>query len=351
MKKKNRWAFFLVVACVLLPMMALCSCEKTKEKFTTYSFDYFDTVTTIIGYESDKEEFDKVSGYILSELGDYHKLFTVYNRYEGMENLCTVNDIVDGAHRTVKVDERIIDMLIYARQMYEKTNGKLNVAMGSVLSIWHGYRQEGEKNPAKAELPPMDKLLAAADHTDISNMVIDTENCTVTLTDPQMTLDVGAIAKGYAVEMVARSLKEKGISGYVINVGGNVRTVGAKPDLEAWSVGIENPDEDGSDYIAYLNLTDMSLVTSGSYQRYYFVDGEKYHHIIDPETLMPAQRYTSVSIVCESSALGDALSTALFCMTLEEGKALVESLDGVEALWLTNDGNIHRSSGFSKYEN
>jgi len=341
MKKKNRWAFFLVVACVLLPMMALCSCEKTKEKFTTYSFDYFDTVTTIIGYESDKEEFDKVSGYILSELGDYHKLFTVYNRYEGMENLCTVNDIVDGAHRTVKVDERIIDMLIYARQMYEKTNGKLNVAMGSVLSIWHGYRQEGEKNPAKAELPPMDKLLAAADHTDISNMVIDTENCTVTLTDPQMTLDVGAIAKGYAVEMVAKLVEENYGGGFVLDVGGNLRCVGSKPDGSGWTAGIRNPDTTALETIVYkTEIKNAALVTSGSYERFYTVDGVRYHHIINSETLFPESYYASVSVLTSSSALSDALSPALFNMEYEELVSFVEKSGGIFGIIVTEDGEV-----------
>jgi thiamine biosynthesis lipoprotein len=196
----------------------------------------------------------------------------------------------------------------------------------------------------------MERLREAALHTDINGMVIDEEACTVTLTDPDMRLDVGAIAKGYAVEMVARSLAERGISGYVINVGGNVRTVGTKPEGEPWLVGIENPAEDAENpYLAYLNLADRSLVTSGSYQRYYVVDGERYHHIIDPDTLMPALGYLSVSIVCESSADGDALSTALFCMTPEEGLALIESLPGIDAMWVMPDGTQEYSSGFYEH--
>ena len=197
----------------------------------------------------------------------------------------------------------------------------------------------------------MEKLTEAAQYTDINKMKLDEENGTVTLEEPMMRLDVGAIAKGYAVEMAARSLEEEGITGYVINVGGNVRTIGKKADGTKWTVGIENPAEDAEDgYLAYLELAGESLVTSGSYQRYYVVDGKRYHHIIDPETLMPAEGYTSVSVVCKSSAQGDAFSTALFCMSLEEGMALVEQTPGVEAMWLTVDGTCHRSSGFSKYE-
>jgi thiamine biosynthesis lipoprotein len=175
-------------------------------------------------------------------------------------------------------------------------------------------------------------------------------NSTVTITDPEMKLDVGAIAKGYAVEMVARALEEKGISGYILNIGGNVRAVGAKADGEPWTVGLENPMEDeDKPYIAYLSLTKEALVTSGSYQRYYVVDGKRYHHIIDPETLMPSEGFTSVSVLCESSAMGDALSTALFCMSLEEGMALVESLEDVEVMWVLTDGTKQASSGFPSY--
>jgi thiamine biosynthesis lipoprotein len=151
--------------------------------------------------------------------------------------------------------------------------------------------------------------------------------------------------------MAARSLEAKGISGYVLNVGGNVRTVGGKADETPWTVGIENPAEEAENpYLAYLKLAGESLVTSGSYQRYYVVDGKRYHHIIHPDTLMPSEGYQSVSVVCNHSGLGDALSTALFCMTLEEGLSLIESIPDAEAMWTLQDGSCQKSSGFSKYE-
>ena len=348
---RKRFVSSLLLLSILLSCLILSSCGGNTQKYSEYSFDYFDTVTTITGYATDREEFDAVVTDILTELGEYHRLFTIYHRFDGMENLCTVNELVDGAHRTVTVDRRIVDMLLYAKDMYDKTNGRVNIAMGSVLSIWHDYREAGMNDPASAKLPPMDKLTAAAAHTDIRNLVIDEVACTVTLTDPAMTLDVGAIAKGYAVEMVARTLEEKGITGYVINVGGNVRTVGTKGDGTPWTVGIENPQEDATEpYFAYLHLDGQSLVTSGSYQRYYVVEGKRYHHIIDPDTLMPEDLYLSVSVACKSSADGDALSTALFCMTPEEGLALVESLPGVEAHWVLNDGTRVTSAGWHEYE-
>ena len=350
---KTKFLTVLLALLLLAPILSLGGCKQggqDPEKFSEYSFDYFDTVTTVTGYAESREAFDAVADQALALLEEYHRLFTIYHRYEDMENLCTINELVDGVHRTVKVDSRIIDMLLYAKQAYDMTDGRVNVAMGSVLAIWHEYRTLGIDEPWNAELPPMEKLQEAAQHTDISMMQIDQQACTVTLLDPQMRLDVGAIAKGYAVEMVARALEQQGIHGYVLNVGGNVRTVGAKPDGTPWTVGIENPDENAEDYLAYMQLSGQSLVTSGSYQRYFLVDGKRYHHIIDPATLMPSEYFTSVSIVCQSSADGDALSTALFCMSYEEGRALIESLDGVEAMWLTVDGEKYYSSGFSTYQ-
>lgn len=145
-------------------------------------------------------------------------------------------------------------------------------------------------------------------------------------------------------------LEEKGKIGYVVNVGGNIRATGKKASGELWKAGVENPTEDPNNpYIAYIGLEKEASVTSGSYQRYYIVDGKAYHHIIDSETLMPATGFLSVSLICKSSADGDALSTALFCMSLEDGMALVNSLEGVEALWVDEDENVYYSDHFKDY--
>ena len=351
MKRKLFLGALALASVLALTLTLFSSCTDKaagKKKFSSYSMDYFDTVTTIVGYEHSQEDFDRVSDEILRELAEYHRLYTIYHRFEGLENLCTVNELKDGAHRTVKVDRRIIDMLLYAKEMYTLTEGRVNIAMGSVLSLWHTYRTLGTDDPENAALPPMDKLQAAALHTDIDKLVIDEENETVTLTDPQMTLDVGAIAKGYAAERIARSLEESGITGYVLNVGGNICSIGTKPDGTKWTVGIENPL--GEEYLAYLALDGQCVVTSGSYQRFYYVDGRPYHHIIDPDTLMPAERgYLSVSVVCEDSGLGDALSTALFCLSKAEGLALIESIPEADAMWVDSSGAKSYSSGWAQY--
>ncbi len=350
MKKYVSVILSIIVA--VLPMMLLVSCdtEPHKTKFNSHYFDYFDTATTITGYEETQEDFDEVCKEITTLLREYHRLYTIYNRYEGLNNLVTINDIVDGKHTAVTVDKKIIDMLIFAKEMYQKTDGNVNIAMGSVLKIWHIYRNEGLDNPAKAELPPMDELKEASKHTNIDDLIIDTDKNTVFLADPLMTLDVGAIAKGFAVEEIAKHLEGKGITGYILNVGGNVRTIGMA-DKEKWKVGIENPDINNEEkpYIEYLKLSGESVVTSGSYQRFYIVNGENYHHIIDPETLMPGTKYRSVSVITNDSGLGDAMSTALFIMDYEKGKKIVESTENLEAMWVLADGTQLYSSGFESY--
>jgi len=223
--------------------------------------------------------------------------------------------------------------------------------MGSVLSLWHDARTHGEKHPESAALPDMERLKEASLHTDIEKLIVDKEKSTVTLLDDKMSLDAGAVAKGYAVEMIAQNLESDGISGYLLNVGGNVRAIGLRPDGTKWTVGIENPDSTSKDdaFLALVSAESEAIVTSGSYQRYYYVDGKAYHHIIDPKTLMPGENFRSVSVICQSSAIGDALSTALFCLDYKKGSALIESLEGVEAMWVMPNGEIEFSSGFESY--
>ncbi len=338
----------IAVLIALLLCLPAAGCKQGAQRYTEYSFDYFDTVTTVIGYAESQEEFDGVYQEIKTQLEEYHRLYNIYNRFEGLNNLCTVNEVSNGVHRPVKVDRKIIDLLLYAKEMYTLTGGKVNVAMGSVLSIWHDHRTAGISDPAKATLPAMEKLRAAAAHTDIQKVLIDEAEGTVFLSDPQMKLDVGAIAKGYAAEMVAQALEAKGITGYLLNLGGNLRAVGKRADGESWLAGIENPDTADTEnpYVATLSLNGQSLVTSGSYQRYYIVDGKRYHHIINNETLMPGEDYLSVSVLCPHSGQGDALSTALFNMTYQEGSSLVASLSGVEAMWVLPDGTRYYSAGF-----
>ena len=343
----------ILIASVMLSVVGLFSaCQKNKQKFTNYYFDYFDTSSTIIGYEETKEDFSKVCKEIEAQLKEYHQLFDIYKKYDGVNNLCVVNELENGQHKEIKVDKKIIDLLLFSKEMYNLTEGKTNIAMGSVLSLWHDSRTYGLDHPENAKLPDEKLLKEASKHIDIDDVIINEESSTVYLKDPKLTLDVGAIAKGYAVEKIAKWLENEGVSGYVLNVGGNVRAVGKQYGGTPWKTGIENPDNNNEKepYIAYLNIENEAVVTSGSYQRFYEVNGKKFHHIIDSETLYPASKFAAVSVVCKDSGKADALSTALFLMDLEDGKKLTESLKDTEAIWTLNTGEIYKSSGFKNFE-
>ena len=330
----SRLIALLLLIAVVMPIFSACKQTITPKKRTFY--DYFDTVSTVSDYSGGSDEsFSENFALVKSHLKFYHELFDIYNEYDSLTNLATVNRLAGEGE--VKVGAELIEFLEYAVMMHDLTGGNMNIAMGSVLKIWHEYREGGVAVPAESE------LRAAAEHTDIKNLVIDKEKSTVRFLDPKMSLDVGAIAKGYAVEKAAEELMAKGVSSYVLDVGGNLRVIGYKPDGSKWRTGIENPDlYSKTPYVYYLDVADTSVVTSGNYQRFYTVDGVRYHHIINKDTLMHADYFASVTVITKNSGLADALSTALFNMDYESGVALISGLDGVSCVWVTNDGEIKK---------
>ena len=311
-----------------------------QKQYTATFLSLFDTVTTIVGKADSEEAFQAEAQAVRDELQIYHQLFDIYHDYDGMNNLKTVNDQAGVA--PVKVDERIIRMLTDAKAFYEITDGRVNVAMGSVLNLWHEARSDGRDDPVNARIPGDDELKAAAEHVSIDMLVIDETASTVYLSDPEVRLDVGAIAKGWAVQQVAKSAPK----GLLISVGGNVCATGPKDDKGTpWVIGVQDPDG-GNDYLHTIYVSGGSVVTSGDYQRTYVVDGKAYHHIIDPDTLYPSDYWRAVTVVCEDSGVADALSTALFLLSQEEGQKLLD-LYGAEGLWVADDGSIHYSPGFN----
>ncbi len=330
------------LAILLLVCLVLTGCTSGKSGPTMYDATFltlFDTVTTIKGYAESQEAFTATAKAIHDELLTYHQLFDIYNDYAGVNNLKTVND--NAGKSPVVVDRAIIDLLLDCKAYYDLTGGLVNVAMGSVLVLWHEARNDGLNDMANAYLPDQDALEAAAEHTEISCLVIDEEASTVFITDPAVRLDVGAIAKGWATQRAA----ENAPKGLLISVGGNVCATGPKDESGTpWRVGVQHPDG-GDSYLHTLNITNQCVVTSGDYQRCYTVDGKIYHHIIDPATLYPSEYWRSVTIVCSDSGLADALSTALFLLPLEEGMALLEKC-GAEALWVDGAGEKYYSPGF-----
>lgn len=325
------------LCCLLL--LSGCTKEPTKKQYTATFLDVFDTVTTITGLAESEEAFQVSVDAIHEDLLRYHQLFDIYNDYEGLHNLKTINDAA--GQEVVAVDEAILDLLEDCKDYYDLTGGMVNVAMGSVLSLWHEAREKANNDPQNAALPEESALQAAAFHTDIEKIQIDRENSTVYLADSEMLLDVGAVAKGWATQRVA----ENAPTGLLLSVGGNVCATGPKDQDTPWVVGINDPD--GGEYLHTLYIESGSVVTSGDYQRYFVVDGKRYHHIIHPQTLQPGGEFRSVTVVGPDSGLADALSTALFLLPYADGKALAEKA-GAQAMWVTAEGEKLYTDGFSQ---
>ncbi len=330
---------------LLLCLLTLGGCavkQKSEQKQYTATFlEYFDTVTTVVGNAESKQDFENIVTPLRDELWHYHRLFDIYNEYSGINNLKTVND--KAAIAPVKVDSAILELLQDCKYYYNETDKVFNPAMGSVLRLWHDARNDSINDPANAYLPDFVALSEASKHMDPDNIVLDFENSTVFILDADLKIDVGAIAKGWAVEKICESAPK----GLLISVGGNVYATGGKNQGSSpWSVGIVDPNADNS-YIHSLNITSGSVVTSGSYHRAFTVDGKLYHHIIDPNTLYPSTYWVSVTIVTEDSGLADVLSTSLFLLEREDGQKLLDKF-GAVAMWVDAENNKYYSHGFKE---
>ena len=338
----------MVILAVLLILCMLITPGKDPEKKQKTFYDLFDTVGTVLDYSGDTDEkFDENYQLVYHTLRYYNDIFDIYNDRENVVGIYEINK--NAGIAPVEVPTELIDFLEFCKEVHALTGGEVNVAMGAVLSLWHECRMVAAVAPASAMLPEEESLIEAAKHCDINKLIINRADSTVYLEDKEMSLDVGAIGKGYAVEMAAKKLSEVGADGYVLDVGGNLRIIGAKPSGDGFKIGIKDPFGNAGVYVKILVLKNTSSVTSGGYERYYTVGDKKYHHIIDKDTLYPSEKFASVTVITEDSGLADVLSTALFCMSEEEGVTLVESLSGVEAVWVKNGGEVICSSGIEGF--
>lgn len=325
------------------------SAEQTKateqnnlQKFSHHGFYGFDTVTRIIGYEESEEAFNERVNWISERLLAYHDLFTSFDKVEGLLNIYEINQ--RAAKERLKTDEDIYNLLDFSLQMAEESEGSFNPCIGTVSSLWREAMEKANAHPDEAALPDATDLAEAAKHISYESLKLYPESRELSFEDALMQLDVGAIAKGYALELVEREMEKEGVSHYTISLGGNVKALGAKPSGEPWKIGIQDPF-DSAEILGALSIEHKSVVTSGVYERFFMLDGERFHHIIDPETLYPSKYYASVTIIVEDSGIADALSTALFNMDREAGESLARKY-GADVIWVTNDGEVFKSKDF-----
>lgn len=239
----------------------------------------------------------------------------------------------------VQISSETLEVIEKSIIFSEVSSGSFDVTVAPVVKCW-GITSPDQKIPLRKELEPLIKLI------DYRCIKTDKGKCKVHLEKKGQMLDLGGIAKGYAADKVIEIYRKNSISSAFVNLGGNVMVLGTKQDGSYWNVGIQNPRATLNDIIGYLSLKDKTVVTSGDYQRYFTVDGVRYHHIIDPKTGFPANSgIISATIVTDCSINADALSTAVFILGLDKGLRMLSRFENTNAVLITEDGTVYVTNG------
>ncbi|HIR75397.1 MAG TPA: FAD:protein FMN transferase [Candidatus Choladousia intestinipullorum] len=326
----------IVLLPVVLAALLATACQRTgtsdhSSGSVSRTGFFFDTVVSLTVNGTDDDS-------VLDEC------FTLMENYEAMLSRTRENSDVwkinHSSGKPVTVSDETASLLSLAMKYSELSDGAFDITIAPYVELWD-FKENPGTVPSEAD------LAEAGSHVGISSLRLDGN--TVTLDDPEAAVDLGAIAKGYIADRVKEFLTSQGVESALINLGGNVLTIGNRSSSSPWNIGIRDPLGDSDDIITSIRISGKSVVTSGTYERYFEKDGVRYHHILDPKTGLPVQNgLESVTILSNSSAEGDALSTSCFVLGLEKGMELVESLDGTEALFITDEQELCCSDGFPK---
>jgi len=316
MKKANIYVLFIII-------LLLCGCSITKKEPLSKTGFYFDTIITITLYDSKNDK-------ILNTCFDYCKEFEnlVSRTIESSE----ISMINQANGQPVEVSDTTIELLKKGIEFGELTDGAFDITIAPLSELW-----TFKNNPGN--IPSESEIIETLSHVNYKNIVI--EGNSVTLTDPKAAIDLGGIAKGYIADQLKEYLLSEGVTSAIINLGGNVLTIGEKPDGTSFNIGIQKPFDEQNATITSVQVKDSSVVTSGSYERYFVLNDTIYHHILNTETGYPCDNeLLSVTILSEESVDGDALSTSCFALGLEKGRKLIESLEDMDAIFVTDDYEI-----------
>ena len=319
----------ICAALLALGLLALAGCQKAPEpvEFTTFAMD---TVMNFTLYGEKKQAVDTVKPLLAGGVSALEKILSATEEGSDIARL--------NRRGTGGVGAETAEVLAKALELCEATGGALDITAYPAVKAW-GFTQEEHRVPSPAEL---EALAEKIDYT-----AVKLEGDAVSLPEG-VEVDLGAVAKGWAGDLLAEVVRANGISSALLDLGqSTIAAVGAKPDGSPWRIGVVDPARPGA-YFAVVELEDMAMGTSGGYQRYFEQDGEIYWHILDPETAAPARSgLASVTVASPSAFLCDGLSTALFVMGLEDGAQFWRDhpeLD-FEAVFVTEDGEIYRTAG------
>ena len=319
----------IAVLLALLLLLSLCGGCGAKQKQVSRTDYLLDTVVTLTLYGATEADLDAAFKEI-RRLGD---LLDAYSPFSDLGWLQAA-----AGQKPVTVSPETMELLVFAKEMYEQTGGYLDVTVGPLIDLWD-IRSGGH-------YPTAEGLATARDLLGMDDLVLNEADGTVYLVRPGMRVDLGALAKGYIADKVKTLLLDRGVLSGVLDLGRNILLIGEKPGKAPFSIGIQSPGTSG-ELLRVLSLRDKSLVTSGTYERYFEHDGHRYHHVLDPFTGFPADTgLAAVTILSDSSLRGDALSTACLLLGVDAGLALVDSIPQTEALFVLTDGSVITSSGF-----
>ena len=287
---------------------------------------FFDTVITISLYDK------KDSGLIDSAF----ELCKEYeNKFSRTIPTSEISKINKSKGQPVTVSDDTIFLLEKGLYYSRLSNGAYDLTIAPLSMLWDFKNNTGS-------IPSKKDILNRQKHVNYKNLLIDGN--TVTLLDPEASIDLGSIAKGYIADQLKVFLVSKGVKHAIIDLGGNVLTIGNKTDGNNFTVGIQKPFDERNQTIASLSINDKSVVSSGIYERYFKIDDKIYHHILNPSTGYPYENdLLGVTIISDSSVDGDALSTTCFSLGLDKGLSLIDQIDDVEAVFITSDHELHYS--------
>lgn len=336
-------ALVLSAAVVLSVLLSGCaSADDYKNRTVSASGFYFDTIITITLYGTEDESYINDCFRLAAQ---YENLFS--NTIEDSE-ISQINANA-GTGTYVTVSDETLELLLDGIAYGDLSGGAFDITIGSLSDLWNfseiAANLDTEDNEADASLlPSAEEIEPLLSHISYENIQIDGNR--VLLTDPEAKIDLGGIAKGYIADRMKEYLNAQGCTLGYINLGGDVLTLGEKPDDASYSIGIQLPFGASGEILGVVTVPDNSVVTSGVYERYYRINGKLYHHILDVRTGYPCDNELyEVTIISDSSMDGDALSTTCFILGLENGLQLIESLDHTEAVFVTSSYEIYTTSG------
>ena len=327
-KKNNIIKTLSAVLTASALLLTGCSGAKSSTQIDqdlTYTDMLFDTVIKIqILDPADESILDG-----LKKLGEkYDTMFSTTNTDSELYKLNHANG------QPFTVSSETANLIQEGIHYSELSGGAFDLTIEPVSALW-------DFKADKPTVPSSDAIAQAVSHVDYTK--VDIQDNTVTLEDPEAGIDLGAIAKGYIADQVKTYLQKQGIKHAIINLGGNVDVIGTKPDGNKYNIGIQKPFDESGEAITSVQLKDQTVVTSGIYERYFKKNGKLYHHILDPRTGYPCENNLySVSIITDSSTKADALSTTCFLLGYEKGMELIQSMDGVKAIFITDDEKVHK---------